>query len=380
MIGKHMQGAATPESARIRVSYRISCRSGEDPHDKARDIAFEQTVELPSDCITPELAQAVVGQVEDVERAVGDVWNAVISYPPGTVSRDVTQLFNLLFGNISLKSGVLLTDVDLPDELLSHLPGPSFGIDGLRRICTVGESRPLSCTALKPLGMTTEKLAELCYQFALGGIDIIKDDHGLANQDPAPFTERVKRCHDAVQQGNRETGGHSVYFPNLASRRSEFDDDIVLLKSLGIKGVLVSPLLIGLESVTYLAETSGLAVLTHPALSGAFFHPDHGITPELLLGKLFRVIGSDGVIYPNVGGRFVLTQATCLAINANLRAPLGEIRPVFPVPAGGLDCEQVPYWIDQYGPDTIFLIGAGLYRQGDLVTGAAQMAQALRRS
>ncbi len=380
MIEKLMQGAATAESARIRVSYRISCRSGEDPHDKARDIAFEQTVELPSDCITPELAQAVVGQVEEVERMGGDVWSAVISYPPGTVSRDVTQLFNLLFGNISLKSGVLLTEVDLTDELLSHLPGPSFGIDGLRRICTVVESRPLSCTALKPLGLTTEKLAELCYQFALGGIDIIKDDHGLANQDPAPFTERVKRCQDAVQRANRETGGHSVYFPNLASRRSEFDEDIVLLQSLGIKGVLVSPLLIGLESVTYLAETSGLAVLTHPALSGAFFHPDHGITPELLLGKLFRVIGSDGVIYPNVGGRFVLTQATCLAINANLRAPLGEIRPVFPVPAGGIDVEQVPYWIDQYGPDTIFLIGASLYRQRDLVTGAAQMAQALRRS
>ena len=380
MIGKHMQGAATPESARIRVFYRISCPLGEDPHGKARDIALEQTVELPSDCITPDIEQGVVGQVEEVGCRGGDVWNAVISYSIGAVGRDVTQLFNLLFGNISLKSGVLVTDVSLPEQLLSRLPGPSFGIDGLRRVCAADESRPLSCAALKPVGMTTEKLAELCYQFALGGIDIIKDDHGLANQDPAPFQERVKRCQDAVQRGNRETGGNSVYFPNLASHRTEFDEDIRLLNSLGIAGVLVSPLLIGLDAVTYLATTGGLAVLSHPALSGAFFHPDHGITPDLLLGKLFRVIGSDGVIYPNVGGRFVLTESTCSAINANLRAPLGEVRPAFPVPAGGIDVARVPYWVDQYGPDTIFLIGGSLYRQPDLVTAAAQLSQALRRS
>ena len=379
MIGKHIQGAATPESARLRILYRIHCSLGEDPHDKARDIALEQTVELPSDCITPEIEQAVVGQVEEFEGVGGDAWNVVISYPLSTVGRDVTQLFNLLFGNISLQSGVLLTDIDLPDELLGRLPGPSFGIDGLRRVCAVDESRPLSCTALKPVGLATEQLAELCYQFALGGIDIIKDDHGLANQDPAPFQERVKRCQDAVQRGNRETGGNSVYFPNLASCRSDFEEDTLLLQSLGIAGVLVSPLLIGLDTVTYLTERSGLAVLAHPALSGAFFHPDHGIAPELLLGRLFRVIGSDGVIYPNVGGRFALTKATCAAINANLRAPLGEIRPAFPVPAGGIDVARVPYWVDQYGSDTVFLIGGSLYRQPDLVTAAAQLAQALSR-
>jgi len=33
------------------------------------------------------------------------------------------------------------------------------------------------------MGLTNKELAELASKFALGGIDIIKDDHGLANQN-----------------------------------------------------------------------------------------------------------------------------------------------------------------------------------------------------
>src|SRR3989442_11321806 len=77
--------------------------------------------------------------------------------------------------------------------------------------------------------------------------------------------------------------------------------------------------------------------MAHPSLAGAFFHADHGIAPEVLLGDIFRVAGSDAVIYPNVGGRFTFSEATCASINDRLRRPLGEVRPAFPVPAGGLD-------------------------------------------
>src|SRR5207244_6763248 len=81
---------------------------------------------------------------------------------------------------------------------------------------------------------------------------------------------------------------------------------------------------------------------------------------EVLLGDLFRVAGSDAVIYPNVGGRFTFSEATCAAINARLRGPLGPVPPSFPVPAGGIDAARVPHWIERYGADTIFLIGGGL--------------------
>jgi ribulose-bisphosphate carboxylase large chain len=119
--------------------------------------------------------------------------------------------------------------------------------------------------------------------------------------------------------------------------------------------------------------------MSHPSLAGAFFHVDHGIAPPVLLGDLFRVAGSDAVIYPNVGGRFTFSEATCVAINARLRQPLGIMSPAFPVPAGGIDAARVPHWIERYGADTIFLVGGSLYAQPDLPAAAGRLVEAVRR-
>src|SRR5256885_8731912 len=131
----------------------------------------------------------------------------------------------------------------------------------------------------------------------------------------------------------------------------------------GCRGVVVNALPAGLGAVSAIAAATGLAILSHPSLAGAFFQPDHGFAPEVLLGELFRVAGSDAVIYPNVGGRFTFSAATCAAINARLRAPLGPVAPAFPAPGGGIDAARVPQWIERYGADTIFLIGGRPYAQ-----------------
>jgi ribulose-bisphosphate carboxylase large chain len=372
-------GAAAALTERIRISYRLKCGQGQKPHEVASDIAFEQTVELPEPCVPAPIRDSVVGRVDGVTRSHSDVWMATISYPALAVGHGLGQLVNLLFGNISLKAGVQVTDLELPGWYLSRLPGPHFGSAGLRQLCGVGDGLPLSCAALKPLGLSAAALAQLCYQLALGGIDIVKDDHGLADQESAPFRERVARCQQAVEQANRETGGSSRYFPNVPSGWSTFSNDLAYARSAGITGVLVSPLLIGLDAVRYTAEQGEVALLGHPALSGAFFQAEHGIAPDLLLGSLFRLIGCDGVIYPNVGGRFVLTENQCAAINGRLREPLGSIKPAFPVPAGGIDVTRVPYWLDRYGPDTIFLVGGSLYAQGDLVAASRNLMKALGR-
>jgi len=377
-LGRESSAVGTARQ-RIRISYRLKCGPGQDPHEVARDIAFEQTVELPEPCVPAPIRDSIVGRVEGVTRSNSQTWMATISYPALAVGRDLGQLVNLLFGNISLKSGVQVTDLELPGRYLSHLPGPHFGIAGLRQLCGVEDGAPLSCAALKPLGLAAAELAQLCYQFALGGIDVVKDDHGLADQESAPFRERVAHCQQAVERANRETGGSSRYFPNVPSSWSTFNADLAYARSVGVVGVLVNPLIIGLDAVRHTAEQGEFALLGHPALSGAFFQADHGIAPDLLLGRVFRLIGCDGVIYPNVGGRFVLTENECAAINGRLREPLGSIKPVFPVPAGGIDVTRVPFWLDRYGPDTIFLVGGSLYSQGDLVAASRNLMKALGR-
>jgi ribulose-bisphosphate carboxylase large chain len=367
------------EAGRIRIDYRLTCAPGEDVCQKAQDIAFEQTVELPETCVTQRIREATVGEVGALEQIDGSVWKATILYPPLSVGSDVNQLVNLLFGNVSLKAGIRVTDLQLPPALMRVYSGPRHGISGLRQLCGVSRDAPLSCAALKPMGSSAAELAQLAYEFALGGIDIIKDDHGLSDQQWAPFRERVERCSAMVDRANRQSGGHSLYFPNLPSSWSQFEAHLEVARSAGVQGILVSPMLIGLDAIRFAARQTGVALLAHPALTGAFFQTDHGIAPELLLGKLFRLIGCDAVIYPNVGGRFVLPAETCAAINASLREPWGPIKPAFPVPAGGIDASRVGHWLEQYGPDTIFLIGGSLYSAGDLVTASRNLMKAIGR-
>ena len=99
----------------------LTCAAGEDPLAKARDIAFEQTVEL------------------------------------------------------------LVTRLELPPSVLRYFLEPRHGVEGLRSLCAVSSRRPLSCVAVKPLGSSAAELADRCGGLALGGIDIVKDDHGIAD-------------------------------------------------------------------------------------------------------------------------------------------------------------------------------------------------------
>ena len=70
--------------------------------------------------------------------------------------------------------------------------------------------------AALPDGDVMDKLAEMAFAFALGVIDIIKDDHGLANRY-APFEERVT---GRRRRANDITGRNCLYAPCLTLRRT----------------------------------------------------------------------------------------------------------------------------------------------------------------
>jgi ribulose-bisphosphate carboxylase large chain len=368
------------DRSRLHVTYEIDRPVEREARDVARDIALEQTVELPDGTFDSAVEREIVGRLEQVERGVAGRWSVTISFDPALVADEIPQLLNLLFGNISLKQGIRITACVWPESLLRAFGGPRFGIDGLRALCGVTERRPLLCSALKPVGLSVRELARRCHDLAHGGIDLIKDDHGITDQTRAPFAERVRRCQEAVALANRRTGGNCLYFPNVTGAMDAIDPRAELARESGCRGILLSPLLVGLDTVRAVGRRFDLAVLAHPALAGTFFQPHHGIAPEILLGQIFRIAGSDGVIYPNSGGRFPLTTETCAAIHRQLREPLGPIAPAFPVAAGGITLADAPAWVETLGPDTVFLIGGSLYARGDLVRAAADLLDAVRRA
>ncbi len=355
---------------RFRVVYRIRGSEAE-ARAIARDVCFEQTVEFPSDLVPPgDLREQIVGHVEHLDRLDATHCRAVISFAVETTGFELTQLLNVVFGNYSMKPGVRVESLDLPDSLARGLVGPRFGRTGLRRRLDVPR-RPLLCTALKPMGLPPDRLAHLAYQLALGGIDVVKDDHGLANQPFSPFNERVQRCADAVAQANRETGMRCVYAPNVTAPGETTLRNARFARDAGAGAILISPGLAGLGVMSQIAADNrvDLPILSHPAFLGSFVtSPDQGIAPGALFGQIARLAGSDGSIYPNYGGRFSFSREDCRAIANATAAPLAGLAPVFPVPGGGMTVERVPELLEFYGSEVILLIGGGLHQHGpDLI-------------
>ena len=125
--------------------------------------------------------------------------------------------------------------------------------------------------------------------------------------------------------------------------------------------VLLAPALLGMPAFAEIvAEHLDVPVLAHPAYAGAT-----RVAPPLLLGKLFRWLGADAVIYPNAGGRFAYSEATCHALAQAAREPWSHLRPMLPVPAGGLAVERVAEVVRFYGNDVMLLIGGALLAAGD---------------
>jgi ribulose-bisphosphate carboxylase large chain len=341
--------------------YRIGCAASE-VEALSRDVAFEQTVELPPALVrSARILQDVVGQVRSIEPApVPDAFHVTVTYPLAAVGRQIPQLLNVVYGNISMKRNVRLLDVRFPPSLLEAYGGPQYGIAGLREMLGV-HGRPLLATALKPQGATAAELAEMASEFALGGGDLVKDDHNLHDAGFDDFCRRVSRCQEAVLSANAQTGRATQYFPNIMCPVDELERRLEWLTTRGIRGILIAPFVIGPDLVRLIRVKYALAIMAHPTLTGAFFHdPQHGMAPGVLLGTFFRLLGADASIYPNVGGRFTFTEADCNGIADRLRLPLGRLNPSFPAPAGGMTFETLPRMCTQYGPDAIFLIGGAL--------------------
>ncbi len=371
-----------PDQDGVLVRYEIALPLAEAAR-RAADIAVEQTVEFPPELIAQRaLRDAMVGQVLQVRELAAGRSVAVLRYALAVVGSELTQLLNVLFGNISLTPGVRLVDLALPPDWLARVAGPRFGRAGLRARTGVGE-RAIVATALKPIGLTVRELARRAQDLALGGIDLIKDDHGLADQPVCPFEERVERVAAAVAEANALTGRRCLYCPNVTGPADLLPLRARRARALGAGGILIAPGLAGFDALRQVATDPqvDLPILCHPALLGSFTtRPSDGIAHGVLYGTLVRLFGADATIFPHFGGRFAFTPLECAEIVRAARTPLGMLAPILPVPAGGMALARVPELLRFYGPDVVLLIGGDLHRHGpDLVQNARRFVAAVER-
>ncbi|MCK5241921.1 cupin domain-containing protein [bacterium] len=347
----------------IHIYYEVTCARGSHIEQISHAIALEQTVEVPDDCIHSDFVREhIVGQVLEISplEKKDNTYLVVIGYAPDITAYQIPQFLNLFFGNISLKNYIRIVNVTLPECFLEQFSGPNYGISGIRKILGVYD-RPLAATALKPMGSTPETLANMAEAFALGGGDIIKDDHGLTDHSFCPFEKRVRLCQEAIQRVNLKTGRQTLYFPNVLGSAEQLGKQVEFAVKQGVRGVLISPFLVGPDILRHLSAQHKILFMAHPAFTGTHFHdPQHGIIPAVLLGTLFRLLGADISVYPNSGGRFGFSVDECLGISEALQKPLGKMKPAFPGPAGGMQLNSIEIMAKQYGVEAIYIIGGAL--------------------
>lgn len=334
---------------------------------RARAIAVEQSVEMPVEAIDDASVLAgIVGKVDEVRDLGGGVFEARIALAAATTGGEPGQLLNMLYGNSSIHDDVVLHDVGLPAWLAAAFAGPRHGLAGLRRRAGA-DGRAMTCSALKPQGLPAEALALIARRMAEGGIDYVKDDHGLADQAYSPFAARVRACSSALAEVARATGRRTRYVPSLSGDLDAMRRQVALAREFGIDTLLITPMICGLANFHALVrDNPDMAFMVHPAMAGA-----SRIAPPLLLGRLFRMLGADATVFPNFGGRFGYAPETCRDLAEAARMPYHGIAPSVPVPAGGMTPERVPEMLDFYGRDVMLLIGGGLLSARERLAEAA---------
>jgi ribulose-bisphosphate carboxylase large chain len=317
---------------------------------RAQGIAVEQSVEMPLAAIDEAaILNDIVGRVEAIEDLGDGVFSVRIDLALATIGDDPGQFLNMLFGNTSLHDDVILRDAVVPSKFRSPPP--------LIRQRLGVPHRAFAGSALKPQGLAPERLAHLAEQFALGGLDFIKDDHGLADQAYSPFATRVPLVAEAVARAARSTGHPTRYIPSLTGDLDQMRARARIAIDCGLDCMMLAPMISGFASTWALTRAfPGVTFFAHPSMGGAA-----RIAPELLIGRLFPALGCGAVIFPTHGGRFGYSPETCRELVTNAR-------PALAVPAGGITLDRVTELLDFYGPDTMLLIGGNLLMARDRIT------------
>ena len=354
----------------IKATYLVTADMPFDPEKRAKAVALGQTTDTwtPVDHKDQERLERHRGVVLDLQppRQVNGVTSAMftIGFPPENTQRDIATLLVMVFGKVSMDGRIRLLDLELPEAFLDHLPGPRFGVPGLRQLAGVLD-RPLLMSIFKPcVGLPPKELAEMFQQQALGGTDIVKDDEILPDLDTCPSEQRLELCLEAAEAACRETGHRTLYALNLTGPASGLVERANNLVSRGANCLLVNVLAYGYGILEDLARHPQVKVpiVAHPALAGALGSaPEHGIAYRVVLGTLMRAAGADAVLFPSSYGTVALPREEIHGITEALSAPLKGVKPAFPGPSAGIHPGLVTQILQDYGLDVIINAGGGVH-------------------
>ncbi|TYR79804.1 2,3-diketo-5-methylthiopentyl-1-phosphate enolase [Priestia megaterium] len=326
-----------------------------------------------------------VTPLEDCERVNGYLGEAVkqaiikIAYPVANFSTDVPAILVTVFGKLSLDGKVKLLDLDFPSELLAAFPGPRFGIEGIRKMLNVHD-RPLVMSIFKGvIGRDMTYLTTQLLEQALGGVDIVKDDEILFDNELTPFEQRITKGKRVLDEVYKETGHRTLYAVNLTGRTFDLREKARKAAKLGANALLFNVFAYGLDVLQALREDDeiNIPIMAHPAVSGAVTPSEfYGFANSLLLGKLLRLVGADFSLFPSPYGSVALSLEDTAGIAYELTRPVQTFKQAFPVPSAGIHPGMVPQLVSDFGIDSIINAGGGVHGHPDGAVGGGKAFRA----
>jgi ribulose-bisphosphate carboxylase large chain len=278
-------------------------------------------------------------------------------------SANISTIYGLLLsiaGEISclkiLKS-IELLDFEVSPALADRLPGPAFGLAGIKKR-RGNVDRPLFITVIKPSqGLTPEEYAHIAYESLVGGMDAIKSDELLQESDK-DWSARFEAAVAAARRAEKETGEpksvmmHPVDSPiKMASRFSRGAD-------MGCDLAMLSPAASGFPMLEELARMERFPIMAHMAMSGWLWQKN-GMSVRAW-SKFMRLAGADIVLYPALKGTLKATRPELSEVMDAASTPMGTRKESMIAVGGGMHAGTMKVHYDLFGPDFAYLCGGGV--------------------
>lgn len=289
------------------------------------------------------------------------------------------SLLGNLFGLKELEE-LYVIDISFPLKWQKIFSGPKFGIEGIRKLVGTEKSRrPHIGTIVKPkVGLSPTEFAHVAYQAYAGGLDLVKDDENLADQNFCKWRERFDEMRKVVDRVEKESGRKVLYAINITDKVSRMVDRIDYLKEHGWKIAMLDVYLLGLSALMEIKQEldrAGIAIHGHRAGYAAHERGNFGVS-FYVYEKFYRLIGVDqlhigtGVGKMEGGILHVKRMRDIIAERAGepqeFLGSLGfewarHIKPVMPVASGGLDPTRIPALVELFGKDVTIQAGGGVH-------------------
>lgn len=305
-----------------------------------------------------------------------------IAFPMANMGDSIPMMLSTVFGNISASGMVKFIDCAFPKKYVEKFQGPKFGVEGIRKILGI-KDRPLVNAMIKPnIGWTPDEGAEIFYNAAKGGVDIIKDDELLpADEDFCPLKDRVPKFMAKEKQVFEETGEHTLYAVNITDSTDKIKDNAYRALEYGANCIMLNVYTSGHGALKMLADDPNINVpiLAHVDFVGAYASSTYtGMSAPLVIGKLTRLAGGDFQINGHPWGKFPVSYKVFYRSFKFFTQPWWNIKPMMYACSGGTTQLVVKDLIGALGTDIILAAGGGVHGHPDgSEAGARSMRQAI---